>query len=113
MFSPVYGRVPLEAGVVLGADVVDGEEVAVAPLEDCDELEEGAVDVVDPLGEEEPDGLDPVCVPDNGSTYCWSPAEVLVPEATALAVTNSATIASATQQTRIRDGRRTMGVFKQ
>jgi hypothetical protein len=108
---------PLEAGVALGEDVAGGEELAVALLAlegDCDALEEAPLGVLDvPLEDEEPDWLDPVVVPLNGSTYCWSPAEVLVPEASAVPVGSDAAAASATQQARMRNSRRAMGVFKQ
>ena len=67
---------------------------------------EGVELVLDvPLGEE--DELEVVVVLVSGSTYCWSPAEVLVPEASAVAVMSSASAASAEQQTRMLRRRRT------
>jgi hypothetical protein len=59
MFSPVYGRLALEAGAALGEDVAGCDELAVAPLApegDCDPLEEAPLEVLDvPLDDEEPD----------------------------------------------------------
>jgi hypothetical protein len=52
-------------------------------------------------GDEDVDGGVLVVVPASGSTYCWSPADVLVPEASAGAVGRSPEVARIAQQAKI------------
>ena len=54
-----------------------------------------------------------VVVPVSGSTYWLSPADVLVPDASALALTSRASATSAVRQARIWSSRATAEVFKQ
>jgi hypothetical protein len=111
-FSPVYGSVPLEACAALPEDVVDDPALVVELPEACDELEELPAELA-ALGVVAVVVADRVVVFVSGSTYCWSPADVLVPAASAVAVTSSASSASAAEQARILSRRRTVDVFKQ
>ena len=89
---------PLEAEVAPADEEADGVVVAGAAaadaLDDEGELGAGADDVVDGV-------VDVAVLLLSGSVYCWSPADVPVPEASAVAVTSSATAASAAVQPRI------------
>ena len=106
-FSPVYGSVPLAVGasadevVVVGAlevVLVEVDEAAVG----AELLVAGAGVVAVPVGE-----LLRVVVVASGSTYCWSPADVPVPCASAVGAPSEPKIASASKQARIRSERRT------
>ena len=57
--------------------------------------------------EEDPLGCELVLLPVSGSTYCWSPAEVLVPWARTAAAPPSEPAATAVRQARMRMNRRT------
>ena len=108
-FSPVNGSVALdgESPAVVALVVVGAGEVVLAPVlgEELDAelalLELGA-GVVEAGG-----AVVVAVVVVSGSTYCWSPAEVPVPEASAVAVTSSPSTASAAEQARIWRRRRT------
>lgn len=111
-FSPVYGSVApaawvlLDDGVVLEAGVVAVEAPA---LEEDDEPVPDVEFGVGVVAEAALDGVLDVVVVPSGSTYCWSPAEVPVPDASAVAVTSGPTAANATEQRRIWRRRRTSG----
>jgi hypothetical protein len=106
MLRPVNGSVPLEAGVALDVDVVAVVVPAVVPALAV-ELD-GDVELVEGGGAADVCVVAVLVVLLRGSTYCWSPAEVLVPDASALAVTSSPRAASATEQLRIWRRRRTL-----
>jgi hypothetical protein len=110
----VNGSVPLEARAALPEVVPDPEKfpVELPELPELpelwDELEELPLELA-ALGVVAGVVPDRVVVLVSGSTYCWSPADVLVPDASAVAVTSKASSASAAEQARIRTRRRTSG----
>lgn len=105
--SPVNGSVPL----ALGAS--DDEVVVLGAVSDVVLAEAGGVVVVAAglLGAVVAGVVEAwelvVVVAASGSMYCWSPADVPVPDASADAVRSSPSVASASEQARIWRQRRT------
>jgi hypothetical protein len=110
--NPVYGSVapaacaapvpwaePDEEAVLVVAPALDEEAVALAELGLAEALWVGGLDDV-------LDGCFAVDVV-SGSTYCWSPAEVPVPDASAVAASGRPSAVSATEQAKICRRRRT------
>jgi len=106
----VYGSVfaePAVAGAVVeaaGAGLVVDPELDGADDDACGVLEPPALDPLGEDGEELEWWLEVVVL--SGSTYCWSPAEVVVPCPSAVAEMSKASPSTA-QQARIRDARPT------
>jgi len=113
---PVNGSVPLElADEVVGGGVLALVAEVPAELELELEVAELALEVDDGAGVVLGEVVGDVVVGElavgvlvvNGSTYCWSPADVPVPDASALALASRPTAASAAKGARIWRTRRT------
>jgi hypothetical protein len=73
-----------------------------------DELLELELD--EPEEDDEPLGCDVLVVFVRGSTYCWSPADVLVPDASTPVAANSEPAPRPAKQASVRTSRRTRGI---
>jgi len=113
-FIPVNGSAPPWAEAEAALVPLELELPPAAVAVGC-EAEEPLLEAVEPLEldpELDPDDDEPlecevVLLPVRGSTYCWSPAEVLVPDASTAAAPASDPATSPTRHARMRTARRT------
>lgn len=98
-----------EVAGVLGVVPVALVVVLCEPLDVCDEPDEPFEDAAEVVEGVDVDGVAAVVVPLSGSTYCWSPAEVVVPAPSAGAAIGNHAAPTATDRERIRKTRPTAG----
>jgi hypothetical protein len=125
-FIPVKGSVPpwppAEVPLPLAADEFDVLLAAAGGVcesvlwlvedDEPSELDDEPVEPVEPVEPEpdEPLGWEVVVDPVSGSTYCWSPAEVLVPDASTAAAPASEPTNRPTRHANVRMTRRTQDI---